>query len=69
MIDLFSGAGGIPLAGIVLLAAAVLVHALVRTLPAIIWSLRCPRDSRHYRCPPLSGDRSSVSGLLIRRRD
>ena len=57
MIELFAGGGGLPIAGAVSLAALFLLCTLVRHLPAIIWSLRCPRDARHYRCPqlPVSG--------------
>lgn len=62
MIDLFAGGGGF--AGAAVLAALILLCTLVRHLPAIIWSLRCPRDARHYCCPPLPGQRPTVSGLL-----
>jgi hypothetical protein len=39
---------------------AVLVR-LVRVLPGLVWSLRCPKDSPHYTQP-------STPSLLQRRR-
>lgn len=64
MIDLFAGTGGFPVAGAVVLTALFLLGTLVRHLPAIIWSLRCPRDSHHYRCPRIPYQRSAVPGLF-----
>ena len=49
---------------VLVLSASLLLAAVVRHLPAIIWSLRCPRDAAHYRCPRLHGDRSAVPDLL-----
>jgi hypothetical protein len=65
--DIFSGAGSLPMAGIVPVALLVLLCTLVRHLPQIIWSLRCPRDDRHYRCPPPPSGRSAVLGLFRAR--
>jgi hypothetical protein len=36
---------------IAFLILALAARELVRTLPAIIWAIRCPRDARHYRLP------------------
>ena len=33
-------------------------------VPATIWALRAPKESPHYRCPPLPGPRPSLSGLF-----
>jgi hypothetical protein len=38
---------------IAFLILAFALRELVRTLPAIIWAIRCPRDARHYRLPGL----------------
>lgn len=67
LIDLFAGEGGLPVGAIVMIAVIVLLCTLVRHLPAIIWSLRCPRGAAHYRCPRGPNDGSAVPGLLQRR--
>jgi hypothetical protein len=64
LIDFFTGAGGIPIGAIVLIGVIVLLCTLIRHLPAIIWSLRCPRSSPHYRCPRTFSEEPSASGLL-----
>lgn len=64
LIDLFTGAGGIPIGAIVLIGVIVLLSTAIRHLPAIIWSLRCPRSSPHYRCPQTFSEEPSPPGLL-----
>lgn len=58
---------------IVMLALIVALPRVVRAtmpyLPATIWALRVPRDSPHYRCPPLPDCRFPLSGLFRRRQD
>lgn len=68
VIDLFAGDGGLPIEALILLAVIFLLCTLMRHLPAIIWSLRCPRDARHYRCPRSPGAASALPGLLRGRR-
>lgn len=36
---------------IAFLILALALRGLFRTLPAIIWAIRCPRDAPHYRFP------------------
>lgn len=33
---------------------------VVPYVPATIWALRAPKDSPHYRCPPLPDRRSAL---------
>lgn len=49
---------------VLVLSATLLLAALVRQLPAIIWALRCPRDADHYRCPRLRDQRSALPAFL-----
>lgn len=62
--DLFAGAGALPIAATLIVTVGVLLSVLVRHLAIIIWALRCPPDSPHYRCPPLPSRRSSPPELL-----
>ena len=38
-------------------------------VPATIWALRAPKDSPHYRCPPVPDRRSALSALFKDRKD
>ena len=48
---------------------ALIICAAMPYVPATIWALRAPKDSPHYRCPPVPGGRPTLSGLLNRRHD
>lgn len=49
-----------------IIAAAWIGAELVRSLPAIIWSWRCPPHSPRYRCPTAVG-RFALPSLFFRR--
>ena len=38
--------------------------AVMPYVPATIWALRAPKNSPHYRCPPLPGGRPSLPDVL-----
>ena len=42
--------------------------AVMPYVPATVWALRAPKDSPHYRCPPIPLGQPTVSGLLKRCR-
>lgn len=37
---------------LLLMLGCLAIRELVRSLPAIIWSVRCKPDSAHYKLPP-----------------
>jgi hypothetical protein len=71
-VELFAGAGGFAVAELLITISALIVWRVLAVVmpyvPATIWALRAPKDSPHYRCPPLPGGRPSLSGLLRKAR-
>jgi len=67
VIELFAGAGRLPVAAFVVVAATVVICTLVRHLSGIIWAVRCPPDSGNYRCPSPPGRQSALSDLFKHR--
>ena len=67
-VELFAGSGGIAVAELLITIFALIVWRVLAVVmpyvPATIWALRAPKESRHYRCPPLPGRRASLSGFL-----